>query len=82
MYMISISYLAADTISSDNSYTVFKVLMLNVAMSTMVLPVSNFDLGLISVAGFSNTGARAPNSVECALCLPTWRAMRFGYSLN
>ena len=58
MYMI-ILCLVADTVNSGNWFIVFKVLTLNVAMLTVFLYLSNFGLGLSSVADFSNPGARA-----------------------
>ena len=80
MHMLSILCSAADTVSSVNWFTVFKVLMLNATM-LMFLYLSNFGLSLSSVADFSNIGARVLTSAECTPCLPTQRAMQFGHTV-
>ena len=81
MHMMSISYLAADIVSSGNWFTVLKVLMLDIARSIMFLNLRNFGLGLSSVADFLNTRFRAPTLAECAPCLPAQRAMQLGHTL-
>ena len=61
--MMSILCLAADVVYLGNKFTVFKVLMLNVAM---LKNLDNFGLDLSSVADFSNIGTRAPTMAECS----------------
>ena len=73
---------AADDVNSGNQFPLFKVLMLNVAMGTVFLHLSNFGLGLSlgSVADILNTGARAPTSAECTPCLPAQKGKWFGHT--
>ena len=78
---MSILCSAADTISSGSWPIQFKVLTLTVTICTVVLHLSSFCLCLSSVADFSNTGARAPTSVEHAPCLPMLIAVWFGHML-
>ena len=61
---------AADMVSSGSWLILFRVLALSVAMCTVLLHLSNFCLGLSSVADFSNTWARSPTSAECDSCFP------------
>ena len=67
---------AADNVSSDNWFIVFKVVTLNADMLAMFLHLSKLGLG--SVADFSNTGTRAPTSAEHTPCSPALRVMGFG----
>ena len=79
MYMMSILCLSADDVHSGNWFTVFKVLMLNIAMQTMLFHLSyfTFNLGLVFVSDFSNIGARTPTSAERTPYLPAGRAKWF-----
>ena len=67
MQMPSILCSAADAGGSGSWFIIFKVLMSNFTMLTILLRLNKFGLG--SVADFSNTGTRAQNSVERTLCL-------------
>ena len=62
--MMSILCLTTDAVSSGICFTEFKLLPLNVSMLTMFLHLSNFTLGLIFLADFSNTETRTPTSAE------------------
>ena len=74
-----ILYSAADAVNAGSWPILFKVLTLNVTIHIALLNSSSFCLCLSSAVNFSNTGARAPVSAECALILPARRAMRFGH---
>ena len=67
MHTMSMLCSTTDAVSSTSWPILFKVLMLNVAISNLLLHLSKFCLclSLSSVADFSNTRARAPTSVEC-----------------
>ena len=83
MHIMSISCSTTNAVSSVCCPILFKVLTLNITICTVLLHLSNFfffflDFTLSSVAGFSNTGARAPASAEhtsfftCAKGNPVW----------
>ena len=79
---MSILCSAADAVSSDNWFTLFKVLTLNVAMWIVFLHLSNFGLGLSSGTEFSKTlndSSKAPASAERTFCSSARRAMQFGH---
>ena len=78
MHIMSILCSRADTVSTGSWPLLFKVLTLNVAICIVCLHFSSFCC-LSSVADFSNTEARAPNSAGRAPFLPARRAMRFMY---
>ena len=75
--MIFIMSLAAEAVCSGKWFIVFKVLMLNVAM-LMFLHLNKLGLG--SVAGFLNTGARAQSSAKHSL-FTCMEVMPFGYMI-
>ena len=77
MHMMSMLCSVVDAVSSGSWPILLKVLTLNVAIYIVCLHFSSFCLS--SVADFSNTEARAPNSAGRAPFLPTRRAMRFIY---
>ena len=62
MRIMSMSWSIAEAVSSGSWPILFKVLTLNVAICIVLLHFSNVYFSLSSVADFSNTGARAPNS--------------------
>ena len=78
MHIMSILCSTAYAISSCSCPILFKVLTLNVAISSVCLHFSSF-CRLSSVADFSNTEARAPTSAGRAPFLSAQRAMRFMY---
>ena len=81
MHTISILCSVADTVSLGNWPILFKVLTLNVNISTVFLLLSNFglDLSLTYVTDFSNTGARSPTSAKRSSCFLARRAMQLGH---
>ena len=69
----------AEAVSSGSWPILFKVLKFNVAICILLLHFRNFCFSLSSVAGFCNTGVRAPTLVGRAIFfLPARKAMRFG----
>ena len=71
----------ANVVNSSRWPILFKVQTLSVAISTVLLLLSNFclGLGLSSVADFSNTEVRASISAEHGSCFPARRATRSVY---
>ena len=81
MHMMSILCSVADALSPGNLFTLSKVLKLNVTLWTVFLHLSNFDLGLSSVADLSNPEVWAPTAAEHAFCLSARSTMRLGHML-
>ena len=64
MHIMSTLWSIADAVSSGSCPILFKVLTLNVTVCIVRLHFGNFCFSLSSVADFSNTEARAPNSAK------------------